>query len=171
MRIFCETSSLRHNISRHSDAKSKAELAALSQLAERYLLVRGRAVLRELMQTADVLQRNNLIVDYEALQPIPKDEKLLGIQYVQTGQYGFVNIPRLADTQDDALRDELIREGFERLDAEHITQAVCNDCDVFLTRDERTIVKRRPWLEARFPKLKIRRPSELLAEIEALPGS
>ena len=89
---------------------------------------------------------------------------------MQTDRYGFVNIPRLADSQDDGLRDELIREGFDRLDAEHITQAVCNDSDVFLTRDERTITSRRQWLEQRFPKLNFRLPSELLAELAASPS-
>jgi len=52
--------------------------------------------------------------------------------------------------------------GLEQRDAEHITQAVCNNCDVFLTRDEDSIITpHRHWLEQKFPGLKIRLPSEL----------
>ena len=39
-------------------------------------------------------------------------------------------------------------------DAEHITQAVCNNCDVFLTRDVKTIIRpHRTWLEKRLASL------------------
>ena len=54
--------------------------------------------------------------------------------------------------------------GLEQRDAENITQAVCNDCDVFLTRDK-GIIKHCEWLEQRFSKLKVWLPSELLAFI------
>jgi hypothetical protein len=55
--------------------------------------------------------------------------------------------------------------GFKQRDAEHVTQAVCNDCDAFLTLDKRILAKhRKEWLEAH-RSLKMRRPSELLAEL------
>jgi len=73
----------------------------------------------------------------------------------------------ISDVQDEAIRSELIAHGLEQRDAENITQAVCNDCDVFLTRDERTIINpQRAWLEQRFPKLKVWLPSELLTFIQ-----
>jgi hypothetical protein len=54
---------------------------------------------------------------------------------------------------------------FRTFKMKHITQAVCNDCDVLLTRDVKSIITpHREWLEKRFPKLKVRLPSELLAE-------
>ena len=50
-----------------------------------------------------------------------------------------------------------------------ITQAVCNGCDVFLARDERTIITtHRGWLETRLPTLKVRLPSEILGELAPL---
>ncbi len=166
MKIYCDTSTLPHNI-RHADQKSQRELAALKQLAEKYLMFGSRAVLRELMNTPEQNQRNNLIVDYKALAPIPKDEKVHGF-HTQIDQYGgSVSYPLVSDVQDETLRTELMQRGLDRPDAEHITQAICNDCDVFLTRDEKTIIKpHREWLETRFPTLKIRRPSELLKELE-----
>src|SRR5262245_54019722 len=162
MKIYVETSCLRHNI-RHDDPKSRRELAALEQLAERYSLFGSRITLREVMTTTEKAQRDALILDHEALQPIPKDEKPVGANN-QSDQYGgFISYPLVEDTQDDTLRSELIQSGLEPKDAEHLTQAVCNDCEVFLTRDERTIINpHRQWLEKRFPNLKIRLPSELL---------
>ena len=165
MKIYCDTDTLPHNI-RHVDRKSQGELAALQQLAEKNLMFGSRAVLRELMNTTKQTLRNYLIVDYEALEPIPKDEKLLGF-YMQTDQYGgCITNPMISDVQDERLREELTQHGLKLRDAEHITQAVCNGCDVFLTRDEHTIINRhRAWLETRFPTLKVRLPSELLVEL------
>ena len=168
MKIYCDTSTLPHNIG-HADQKSQVELAALKQLAEKCSMFGSLVVLRELMNTTKQPQQNKLIVDYKALEPIPKDERVHGF-HTQTDQYGgCVTYPLISDVQDETLRNELIQRGLDLRDAEHITQAVCNGCDVFLTRDERTIIKpHRRWLEARFPALKVRLPSELLEELASL---
>ena len=124
------------------------------------------------MDTKNAPRRENLIIDHKGLQPIPNDEKLLGYN-TQSDQYGgFVTYPLIQDCQDETLRKELIAAGLEPKDAEHIVQAVANDCEVFLTRDEDTIIKpHKQWLEQRFPTLKIRLPSELLSELaSALPA-
>jgi hypothetical protein len=53
-----------------------------------------------------------------------------------------------------------------RRDAEHLAQAISNVCDVFLTRDYKTIIgPMREWLEEKYPSLRIRLPSELVAEL------
>ena len=165
MKIYCDTSTLPHNI-RHADQKSHGELAALNRLAEKYSMFGSLVDLRELMNTPDQTQQNNLIVDYKALEPIPKDERVHGF-HTQTDQYGgCITYPLVSDVQDEMLREELIHRGLTPRDAEHITQAVCNCCDVFLTCDVRTIIKpHRAWLETRFPTLKVRLPSELLEEL------
>jgi len=171
MKIYCETSCLPENIRRHSDAKSERELTALKSLAEQHQLFASRVIDREIMKTADKARRDALIIDYKTLQPIPKDEKLLGFHH-QSDRYGFVTYPMISDSQNEPLRDELIQHGLAPTDAEHITQAVSNDCDVFLTRDERTIIIRhREWLEKRFPNLRVRLPSELLKGIAASEGT
>lgn len=168
MKIYCDTSTLPHNID-HANHKSQVELAALKQLAEQCLMFGSLVVLRELMNTTEQPQQNNLIVDYNALEPIPEDEKVHGF-HTQTDQYGgCITNPLISDVQDEMLRSELMQRGLDLRDAEHITQAVCNDCDVFLTRDEHTIIKpHRQWLETRFPALRIRLPSELLEELASL---
>jgi len=124
-------------------------------------------VLHEAMNTKNERKRNQLSAEHAALEPIPKDEKLLGYNTI-TDQYGgFACCPMISDVQDEAIRTELIAQGLKQRDAEHITQAVCNDCDVFLTRDEKSIINpHRAWLEQRFPKLKVCLPSELHASIQ-----
>jgi predicted nucleic acid-binding protein len=171
LKIYVDTSCLRSNI-RHPDAKSQKELAALEKLAERYSLFGSRLALREAATTAEKTQRDSLILDYKALEAIPKDERVLDFNS-QSDQYGgFISYPLIADCQDETLREELIEHGLEPKDAEHLTQAVCNDCEVFLTRDEDTIINpHRQWLEQRFPNLKIRLPSELLNELASAPPS
>ena len=169
MKIYVETSCLRSNI-RHPDPKSQKELAALEQLAERYSLFGSRLDLREVEATVKKDQRDSLILDYKALEPIPKDEKFLGSNSVSDQYGGSISNPLVADCQDETLRRELLEHGLEPKDAEHLTQAVCNDCGVFLNRDEATIINpHRQWLEQRFPNLKIRLPSELLNELASAP--
>ena len=167
MKIYVDTSCLRSNI-RYEDPKAQRELAALEQLANQYSLFGSHLTLREVMDTVKKEQRDSLIVDYKALQPIPKDEKLRGFNSQSDPYGGFISFPLLSECQDETLRQELIDRGLEPNDAEHLTQAVCNDCEVFLTRDERTVIKpHRQWLEARFPNLKIRLPSELINQLSS----
>jgi hypothetical protein len=168
MKVYCDSDTLFHNIARHKDTpKAQTELDALTRLlalrdAGKIAMFRSHLVTYEAMKTSNETQRNRLIDDYNALQPILNDEKLLGFN-IQISQYTCINSPIISDVQDETIRKELMDGGLEQRDAEHITQAVCNDCDVFLTRDEASIIKPyRQWLEQRFPKLRVFLPSELL---------
>lgn len=165
LKISCDTNTLPHNIP-GADQKSQMELAAVKQLGEKYNMFRSHLVDYELMNTKDESHRNKLAADSKALDPITNDEKLLGYQ-TQTDPYGgFVTCPIISDVQNESLRDELIKHGLPQRDAEHITQAICNDCDVFLTRDVKTIIKPHgQWLEERF-KLRVWQPSQLLKFLE-----
>src|SRR5262245_5126632 len=166
LRIYCDTSTLPENIS-GADPKSQKELRAIKELRKLGMMFGSHLVLCEVMNTKNERKRNQLSTEHAALAPIPKDEKLLGYNTTTDWRGGFACCPMISDVQDEAIRAELIAQGLEQRDAEHITQAVCNDCDVFLTRDERTIINpHRAWLERRFPKLKVWLPSELLASIQ-----
>jgi hypothetical protein len=177
MKVYCDTSTLLSNIKRHDDAKTLKELAALERLLalrwqRKIEMVRSRVVLRELERTHSE-QLVKLRADYEALDQVPLDERVLGF-HDQFDRFGGVSYPLVSDVQDDDLRDELVRRGLvekkkgreDRSDAEHLTQAKANGCDVFLTRDDHSILKHREWLEHKLTGLKIRRPSELLSELE-----
>jgi predicted nucleic acid-binding protein len=62
--------------------------------------------------------------------------------------------------EDDVISVELRRMGLGRTDAHHLMLAIRAKCDVFLTCDEKTILKHRAAIEARFP-IKLKKPSEL----------
>jgi hypothetical protein len=165
LKIYCDTNTLPHNIG-HASLKSLRELVAIKQLADKYPVFHSLVTYKEVMATPGSTRRRVPIIDYNALNPIPKDEKIHGFHTEFDPYGGCVTYPLVSDVQDEALCEELKQHGLSSRDAEHITQAVCNRCDVFLTRDEATIIKpHRTWLERRFPTLKFRLPSELLEQL------
>jgi hypothetical protein len=100
---------------------------------------------------------------------LPKDEKFYGTARLVTDPYGgFIDNPIVSDVQDERLRGQLNKHGLTLRDAEHITQAVCNHCDIFMTRDEETIINPHgTWIEAQFPPLRVCLPSKALLEVRA----
>jgi predicted nucleic acid-binding protein len=175
MNIYCDTSTLFHNVKRHeTEPKTGRELLALQKLltyrrSGHIKIFRSRVNLREIVKTKDTKQLANLIADYETLLQIPLDEKFYGTEKIITDPYGgYVENPLVSDVQDEDLCAELIDGGLEIYDAQHITQAVRNSCDVFLTRDEETIITpHRKWIEARFAGFRVRLPSELLVDLSS----
>jgi hypothetical protein len=137
-------------------------------------MYRSHIVLAELERTPDVEQREQLRADYELVEGIPHDEKLLGIRAAFDRLGTYANCPIFSDVQDPKIFEEIYQEQKRRVprkddrrDAENLTQAISNNCDVFLTRDRKTIIKPlAQWLEQRYPPLKVRLPSQILAEIE-----
>jgi hypothetical protein len=165
MKIYCGTNCLPHNI---RDEKSQGELTALKVLAEKFEMYGSRFVRHEVVNTKNEVRRDFLIVECNALKPVPKDKKILGF-HTNYDQYGgFTCCPLIADTHNDALCGELKDRGLEPSDAQHITQAVCNDCEVFLTRDVRSIIKPHgQWLEKGLYPMRFWLPSQLLAAMTA----
>ncbi len=132
-------------------------------------MYRSRVVRAELERTREPKQRSALQADYEALDKIPKDERVLGFCNTQDKFGGFISYPMVSDYLNETHHKELVTRGLSEKDAHHITHAIGNQCDVFLTRDEGTIIKpHRQWLEENYPPLKIRLPSELVAERKVL---
>jgi hypothetical protein len=163
MKIYRDTNTLLGNI------RDETELAAVTELERLGLTMFGSHIGRsEAMNTKDENKRRQLVNQHDRLERTPKDEKLLGFNVTTDHLGGFVCSPMISDVQDEQVRAELMQRGLEQRDAEHIAQAVANDFDIFLTCDKNTIINpHRKWLEQRFPKLKIRLPSKLLAFIQA----
>jgi hypothetical protein len=166
MRIYCDTDTLWNNI-RTEDAE-QAAAKILGAAHEKGIVVLHSSNLghNEVMKTPNPVRRQQLVDEAEQRERVQNNERLLGFHAHDMGSRGFISYPLMSDVQDDALCQELEQRGLDRADAQHITQAICNACDIFLTRDRKTIIKpHRAWLEARFPCLKIRLPSELVAEL------
>jgi large subunit ribosomal protein L30 len=166
LKIYGDTNTLPGNIG----YASQQELKALKQLwsDKRLIWFSSHLVRHEAMNTKDESKRSRLVGEHEERKLIPKDEKIVGFN-AQTIQYGgFIGFSLISDVQDEKLRAELMERGLAQRDAEHITQAVCNNSDVFLTRDVKSIIgPHRKWLEKRFPTLKVLLPSELATELTA----
>jgi hypothetical protein len=149
-KIYCDTSTLFHNIKRHEhEPKTRNELLALQQLltlksSGKIEMFRSNVMLREVEKTQDAAQLGKLMQDYELLQQIPRDEKYYGTSLDITDPHGgSIQNPLVSDVQDDSLCAELVARKLERIDAQHITQAFCSSCDIFLTRDDKTIINPR----------------------------
>jgi hypothetical protein len=176
MMVYCDTSTLLTNVKKHDDQpKALKELHALEKLlalkvAGKIQMVRSNVVLREIESPSKSdgwpERVARLRDDFKALAPVARDEKVVRF-HSQFNERGGIAYPLVSDVQNEDLRDKLVRRGLKRRDAEHIVQAAANNCDVFLTRDGKSIIKRhRDWLECELP-LKIRFPSELVAEVIA----
>jgi hypothetical protein len=162
LKIYCDTNTLPGN----ADV-DKEQSEALEQLQSIQGLkwFTSHIVGHEATRTKDENKRSRLLDQHTERELIPRDEKVVGYN-AQSDGYSFVGFFQLSDVQDEALRSELVTRGLAQRDAEHITQAACNDCDVFLTRDAKSIITpHREWLETRLPALRVRLPSELLAAL------
>ena len=126
LKIYCDTNTLPANI------RDEKELEAIKELERRGMPMFGSHIVPyEAMNTKNEVKRKQLSNEHGALTPTPKDEKLPGF-HTLTDRYSFFSWPMLSDVQ---------ARGLKLRDAEHITRAVCNECDVFLTRDIKTIIK------------------------------
>lgn len=114
--------------------------------------------------------RRNIEVVYRLLKKVPfvDDHKVLGV-YSQWDWLGGGSTGALVE--DHPTSSKLRQLGLDKTDAHHLMLAVSEGCDVFLTCDQRTILKWRVEVEAQFP-IRLMRPSELVAEIlRPLEGS
>jgi hypothetical protein len=167
LKVYCDTNTLPGNVE-----ACETESDALKQLQsiEGLKWFTSHIVGHEASGTKDEGKRNRLLGEHQKRERIAKDEKVVG-NNVQSGPHGFISFFLISDVQNEALRSELMGTGLTQRDAEHIAQAVSNDCDVFLTRDKKSIIRpHRAWLENRFPSLRVRLPSELLSDLTPPEG-
>jgi hypothetical protein len=86
------------------------------------------------------------------------DHRLYGFNNVDLGQRGYISSPLVEDEPTSRRLQEI---GLDRVDAHHVMLAIRSGCAVFVTCDERTILKYRAAVEAVFPIL-LMRPSEFI---------
>jgi predicted nucleic acid-binding protein len=91
--------------------------------------------------------------------PFIEDHTVLGFAN-QDGLRGTVcSYPLVAD---DPLSRELQQIGLDRMDAHHVMLAIRNNCDFFVTCDQRSILRHRKSIEAHQPSIRLLKPSELV---------
>jgi hypothetical protein len=81
-------------------------------------MLRSHIALRELEETKDVEQRERLKADYELLERVLKDERLLGFSHNVDQFGGFVTCPLIQDIQDSKIFDEIYQQLKHRVSGE-----------------------------------------------------
>lgn len=165
LKVYIETCILNSNLQQHHLNEYSA-LKAIETYPEVELIV-SNVVLRELINTQKEQQRQKLREEFEFVHKVEKDERVYGsnIQSDGFGYGGHITYPLVSDVQDEKMCAELLAKGLSLRDAQHLTQAICNFCDIFLTVDENTIIKPYgEWITSRF-KIRVMKPSQLLDEL------
>jgi hypothetical protein len=92
-----------------------------------------------------------------------EDQILLGFHnhWDQTGGCSYPLI------EEDSCSTELRQIGLDRADAHHVMLAIRNGCHYFVTCDAKSILKYRPAVEAMYPTIKLRKPSEVVVDLAA----
>jgi len=150
-------------------------LTALEELNETRKLgivwLGSNRTLNEIELTRDPQKREALIEGARRLERLEKDHRVIGGQY-HGDQYGGGGwSPFVVDVPDEKIFDALRDLGLDPMDARHLSVAIFNQCEVFLTRDVHSILRHRSVIEAQFPGIKIMKASELLKDLTKKPSS
>jgi predicted nucleic acid-binding protein len=124
----------------------------------------SRRVSEEIRRVKSRKQRRRLEKNYGKLNVHSQDHEVRGFFNSIDSTGACTCNPMVADVPNSMVFDRLKEIGLKTSDAKILTVAIHNNCDVFLTRDFRTILRLRKEIEASFP-IKLRKPSELLEEI------
>jgi len=122
--------------------------------------------LNELDQTKDEKLRHRLQQAAKVLSKESNDHKLVGIHTFFDRFGTCINSPFVVDVPDEEIFAKLMGIPLEdEMDARLLTVAIFNKYDVFLTRDWKSILKKRQEINALFPEIRLMKPSELLAHL------
>jgi len=161
-RVYCDTNTLRHNIEKDPKEKKAFDSLLNYESQGRIVMIGSKGILRETEKTPDDQQKKGLRQDYDQLKAVANDEKILGHQSQPDPYRGHSAQPFVSDVQDETIFSKLLGFGVGRSDAQLLTQAICNDCHVFLTRDKKSIIRpHRHKIEACFP-IRVMTPLELV---------
>jgi predicted nucleic acid-binding protein len=161
-------------ITRRFKTWPRAELDAIDHLLAAgstgtiHLLV-SRQSFRE-FERAPASRQPDLKKGISGIEVIENDHHILEM-YTQADPYGGCIInPLITDIVDEKVYAALSAAGLKDDDAKHLMYAVHNNCGRFVTRDKH-FLNRRPVLERFLPTIKIRKPSEMIAELSTSSGS
>lgn len=162
MKIYCDTDTLFSNVREAPTERAALERLLVDHRAGKIVMCCSQVNRLEVANTKEQETRDKLEADYMALDPVAKEESVSGFQIIPGPTGSFTSDP-VSDLNSPVYKECRTR-GLRERDTLHILRAVENACDVFLTRDG-GIRRRRDWLEKRFSGLKIRLPSQLVAEL------
>jgi hypothetical protein len=155
------------------DLTPAVEMEALRQIEEAHRTgvikhMTSRETWREQERTKGPAKRAKLEAARGEVSVVATDHMVLGLHTVMGAHGTTVVGPLVTDVVDDALFADLTALGLEAVDARHLMYAASNACVCFVTPDP-DFLDRRLALESRCQPLRIVKPSELAAELNAHP--
>jgi len=162
IRVYLDNNLLGPNAEDYKDEADALRRIEAGRSGERWLLewVVSRRTANELEKTRDVVRREALRAAYTAATILEDDHTVKGFNDIDLGRWGYISNPMVADVPDEGLFAALREMGLDVMDARHLTVAIHNDCDVFLTMDG-VLLKQRASITARYPRIDVLTPSQL----------
>lgn len=131
----------------------------------RIRMVGSRISAQNIEQAKDSATLQKLKVIYETLNRVAKERKIRGFSELRDQYGGQICNPIPTEILDRNIFSQLCSIGLDADDdARHLTIAICNKADIFLTTDP-DYLDRRSLIEERYPGIRVLRPSELKIEL------
>jgi hypothetical protein len=151
------------------DLDPSTEMAAVDRIEQlhaegRIKIVTSKMSKIEQARAKEPAVRTALVEHSNDVSMVQADHRLLGFNNIDYGQLGFISNPIITDIVNDTLFAQLGVAGLKDADAKHVMHAVENDCQVFVTLDNRDLLPQRVAVEAVCGGMRILKPTELVAE-------
>ena len=147
-----------------SEQTAVAELRTL-EIDGRIAILTSRESVREQEHTGDIDTRRKLLEGTAAYPKVSRDHELMGAQLCPDRNGGFVISPAFTDIVDPIRFAAFTTLGLKGADARHLMYAEANECQRFVTTDL-DFFDVQDKLESHCIHARIRRPSELLTELQ-----
>jgi len=161
MRVYLDNNLLGPNAEEHEAETEAFHAIEAEWLAGRWRLewMVSRRTANELEKTPDLARRGALRAAYDAATLLDDDHTVEGFSNVDLGALGSVTTPLVEDAPDKEIFAALRGMGLHVMDARHLTAAIHNRCEAFLTTDKK-ILKRRAKIAAQY-HIDVMAPSNL----------
>jgi len=161
MRVYLDNNLLGPNAEEHEAETEAFHAIEAEWLAGRWRLewMVSRRTANELEKTPDLARRGALRAAYDAATLLDDDHTVEGFSNVDLGALGSVTTPLVEDAPDKEIFAALPGIGLHVMDARHLTAAIHNRCEAFLTTDKK-ILKRRAKIAAQY-HIDVMAPSNL----------
>ena len=171
IRVYRDNNLLGPNAEEHKTETEALQRIEAEQRAGRWQLewVVSRRTANELEKAPDIARKEGLRAAYDAATHVGDDHTVKGFSSVDLGAAGFVTTPLVEDVPDERIFAELCEMGLDVMDARHLTVAIHNRCDYFLTMDKK-VLSRRAKIAARYRTIDVMKPSDLWTRLRDMEG-
>jgi hypothetical protein len=162
VKVYLDTNLIGSN--RYQQPEEAEALSALEKRQDIEWRISQR-VTNEAERHPDEEARARLKLEADRLAKVRVDHQVQRFQ-AQSDQYGGLSaFPLVDDAADRSIFESLVQIGLTRVDAQHLTNAIYERCDVFLTRDEHSILDFRKEICSLYKDITICKPTELMTRL------